>query len=124
MADIKDHTLKALEALLSLHEPEGRFQPSHFKPILKQAREAVAIARGREIPMSEFARVYGLNDMVAARNEALEKCGLVAHFGGLNSMSETDALNVVRRLTATYVDPMMPRETARRLIAKIEEEST
>lgn len=36
----------ALEGLFSLHEPEGRFQPSHYKPYLKAVREALAKSKG------------------------------------------------------------------------------
>ncbi len=38
--------VEALEALYALHEPEGRFQPSHFKPVLAQVRAALTLAKG------------------------------------------------------------------------------
>jgi len=34
--------LSALKALFALHEPEGRFQPHHFKPVLRQVQETLA----------------------------------------------------------------------------------
>lgn len=43
--------LYALIGMFALHEPEGRFQPSHFKPFLADARRA--IAKALDIPESE-----------------------------------------------------------------------
>ncbi|MCE9567645.1 MAG: hypothetical protein K8U57_37060 [Planctomycetes bacterium] len=45
---LKVRLLEALEGLLSLHEPEGRFQPSYYKPFLANARTAIALAKGSE----------------------------------------------------------------------------
>ena len=36
--------LSALQGMFALHEPEGRFQPSHYKPVLAKARAAIAKA--------------------------------------------------------------------------------
>jgi len=38
--------LEALEGLLSLHDPDGKFQPSHYKPFLSAAKTAIAKAKG------------------------------------------------------------------------------
>jgi hypothetical protein len=37
----------ALAGMFALHEPEGRFQPSHFKGPLRKARVALSVASGR-----------------------------------------------------------------------------
>lgn len=39
--------LAALKGIMTLHEPEGRFQPHSFKPFLKAAVAAIAKAEGR-----------------------------------------------------------------------------
>ena len=44
--DQRNSLRHALEQLFSLHEPEGRFQPSHFKPILQLVRETLANTGG------------------------------------------------------------------------------
>lgn len=36
----------ALKGLFSLHEPEGRFQPSHYKPFLRKAADAIKLLEG------------------------------------------------------------------------------
>lgn len=43
---IQTALLNALKGLFALHEPEGRFQPSHYKPILRAVREAISLAEG------------------------------------------------------------------------------
>jgi hypothetical protein len=44
LRDAAPALLAALKALFALHEPQGRFQPSHFKPVLAQVREALVLA--------------------------------------------------------------------------------
>jgi hypothetical protein len=40
----RDELLAALKELVALHEPEGRFQPHHFKTPVRNAIEAIAKA--------------------------------------------------------------------------------
>lgn len=39
LRDAAPQLLKALRGIFLLHEPEGRFQPSHYKPYLKECRD-------------------------------------------------------------------------------------
>lgn len=50
-------TLAALKSLFALHEPEGRFQPHHFKAILRQVAKAIGKAENKtEAQVIEEAR--------------------------------------------------------------------
>lgn len=52
--------------------------------------------------------------------EALSQAALVAHSGGLASMSQADVLTAVRRITLPYWDRSMPPEKVRTALARKE----
>ncbi|MDE1007692.1 MAG: hypothetical protein OSB38_18670 [Paraburkholderia fungorum] len=85
--------LTALQALLSLHEPEGRFQPSHFKPVLFQARQAIAEARGEpveQIGKQEYAYREALTEIANGATGFLDR--------------DTDLANIAKRALGIAVD--------------------
>jgi hypothetical protein len=43
----RDELLAALKELVALHEPEGRFQPHHFKTPVRNAMEVIAKAEAK-----------------------------------------------------------------------------
>lgn len=63
---VQSDLLNAAKALFALHEPEGRFQPSHYKPILKAMSQAITRAEvayatddGRPAAMEAACRAAG-----------------------------------------------------------------
>ncbi len=85
--------LEALQALLSLHEPEGRFQPSHFKPVLHAARSAIAKARGEpveQIGKTEYAYRQALVEIAHGATGYLDR--------------DTDLANIAKRALGMEVN--------------------
>lgn len=78
--------LDALKAMFALHEPEGRFQPSSYKPILRQAREAIAKATGQ--PVSECGK---------KEYEYHEALLLIANGATGYADRDTDLANIAKR---------------------------
>lgn len=67
----------ALAALYALHEPEGRFQPSHYKPILSKVRDALGLTR------DQAARAYNATDSaVRLSSQVLEWARTPQNHGG------------------------------------------
>lgn len=46
LTPLERHLVRALTGMFALHEPEGRFQPSHWKGPLGEARRALSNATG------------------------------------------------------------------------------
>ena len=97
----------ALGGLLALHEPEGRFQPSHYKPVLKKARDAMAQASGRSIPMAEFAAAHEAanrqGDAMAALLKLLKDGMWRTVATGIGDMEErTEAHEEALKLAASW----------------------
>lgn len=107
--------LEALEGLLSLHEPEGRFQPSHYKPFLANARNALAKAHGRETLPEQAETAIEERDRIisALAGQMVDAAGAIDEF------LATPCESLKAKLPSTVARLLGKAKQAGEMIAKV-----
>lgn len=100
--------LSALKGLLSLHEPQGRFQPSHYKPFLFKACDAIA----KVDPGYKPAKAYEeAQDLVEQRSQLLDSLKQI--ISACDECDKDDNKSIADTFTKEIED------SARAIVAKI-----